>query len=167
MTRWMVLSVIALGLAIAVQAEDAKQKKNAARDTTQANSEKQDAGQLIGTYRLVSGSRGGEVIPAERFNEVTVQIAKNAITTFDRDNKEVYAATYVLDGKKHPWRITMTATITPKGGKGTETVGLIGIEGKSVKLIYALPGGEEPTEFKTGKQQQMFVLERTNRGAGN
>ena len=36
--------------------------------------------------------------------------------------------------------------------------GLIEKKGDTVKLIYALPGGETPTEFKTKEKQLMFVL---------
>ena len=52
----------------------------------------------------------------------------------------------------------MTATIVPVEGKGTKAEGLIEIAGESVKLIYSLPEGKAPTEFKTGDKQQMFAL---------
>ena len=48
-----------------------------------------------------------------------------------------------------------------KDGETASTTGLIKKEGDTIVLIYALPGGKEPTEFKTkkGDKQQMFWLE--------
>jgi len=122
--------------------------------------EKADTAKLVGTYTIVSGERGGQRIAADHLKDVTVRIAANAITTFDKDKKEAYAATYELDTNRKPWRITMTATITPVDGKGTKTKGLIERDGDTVQLIYALPGGKAPTEFKTDEKQQMFVLKK-------
>ena len=36
--------------------------------------------------------------------------------------------------------------------------GLIEKDGDTVRLIYALPDGQTPTEFKTGEKQLMFVM---------
>lgn len=119
-----------------------------------------DTQKLLGKYQLVRGDKGGQEIPADRLKDVTVHIAANAITTFDKDKKEVYAATYQIDPTQQPWRITMTATLTPVDGKGTKAEGLIKREGDTVKLIYALPGGKAPTDFKCEEKQQMFVLKR-------
>ena len=44
-------------------------------------------------------------------------------------------------------------------GGGTAE-GLIKRDGNTVMLIYALPGGETPTEFKTKEKQQMFTMKR-------
>lgn len=130
---------------------------------SQAKAEDQKKDDLVGTYQIVAGERGDQKIAEDRLKDVTVRIAANAITTFDKDKKEVYAATYQLDTSRRPWRITMTAPITPVDGKGTKTEGLIEKDGESVKLIYALPGGKVPTKFKAGEKQQMFVLRKTGR----
>jgi uncharacterized protein (TIGR03067 family) len=125
--------------------------------------ENADAAKLVGAYEAVAGERGGQKISADRLKDIMVRIAVNAITTFDKDEKKVYAATYELDTSRQPWRITMTATLTPVNGKGAKAEGLIKVDGDSVKLIYALPGGKAPTDFKTGEKQQMFVLKRTGK----
>ena len=36
-------------------------------------------------------------------------------------------------------------------------------EGDTVKICYALPGGETPTEFSTKEKQHCFVLKRTGK----
>ena len=122
-----------------------------------------EAGMLVGSYEIVSGEKGGKKTTEDRLKDVHVQIAANAITTFDKDKKMVYAATYKLNTSKKPWRITMTATLTPVDGKGTKAEGLIQMDGDRVQLIYALPGGTAPTDFQTREKQQMFVLKKSSK----
>lgn len=123
---------------------------------------------LLGTYRIVSGERNGKPIPPERLHVVSVRISEQTITTLDKGEKEVYVATYTLKKDQKPWRISMTATVTPDKSKGMKSDGLIELDGDTVKLIYALPGGKAPaagdrrapSSFKTGENQQMFVMKR-------
>jgi hypothetical protein len=49
-------------------------------------------------------------------------------------------------------------SLEPK--KGETADGLIERKGDTVTLIYALPGGKAPTEFKTNEKQQMFTLKK-------
>jgi uncharacterized protein (TIGR03067 family) len=116
--------------------------------------EKPGAPKLEGTYTIVSGEEGGEPIPEPRIQGSVVKFAADKITATDKDKKEFFAATYKVDTSKTPYRIKMKST-TPKEA---ETTGLIEKKGETVRIIYALPGGEEPTEFKTKEKQQMFVL---------
>ena len=124
---------------------------------------KADATKLTGAYKIVAGEKNGQPVSKDRLDGITVRIATNAITTLDKDEKEVYVATYELDSSQKPWRIMMTATVAPAEGKGTKAVGLIEMEGDTVKLIYALPAGKAPTQFKAGDKQQMFVLKRAGK----
>jgi len=147
MTR--IIALLAAGMLIVAQSGAGQEPSGQADD-------------LVGTYTIAGGERDGKAIPAEELKGITVRIAKNAITTFDKDKKEVYAATYKLDPAAKPWRITMTATVPPPeaGGKGMVAQGLVEKSGEAVKLIYALPGGPPPKEFKAGEKQQLFVLKR-------
>ena len=52
----------------------------------------------------------------------------------------------------------MTST-APKAGE--KAAGVIEVDGDVVKLAYNLPGGEAPTDFKTGEKQHLFVLKKT------
>ena len=115
---------------------------------------------LLGGYTIVAGERYGEKEPAERIEGTTVRIADDAIVVLDKDKKEVYVQTYKMDTTSIPWKITLKSKVTPYQQKGeeTEAKGLISKEGDTVKIIYALPGGEMPTEFKTKAKQLMFVL---------
>lgn len=146
------ICLLAVGLCWA-QVEGGDQKKD----------DKAAAMKLVGTYRIVSGSKGDQKTPSDRLDNITMRIAANAMTTYTKDKKEVYAATYELDTSRKPWRITMTTTIGPAEDKGTKAEGLIEIYGDTVRLIYALPGGKAPTEFKTAEKQQMFVLKKLDK----
>lgn len=114
---------------------------------------------FIGTYRIVSGEKDGEAIPKERLREIKVVIRKEAILTYDREDNVLYAASYTLTPAEKACHIAMKSTRPP--GEGVSASGLLGeVEGR-VKLIYALPDGEAPREFKTGRNQMLFVMQKT------
>lgn len=119
-----------------------------------------DSNKLAGAYHIVSGERNGQPIPADRLRQINVRISKDKFTTLDQDEKEIYVATYTIDKSKAPWRISMTATVTPDKTQGMTAHGLIEQKEDNVRLIYALPGGAEPASFKTADKQQLFVLKR-------
>ncbi len=121
---------------------------------------------LLGGYTIVAGEKFGEKEPTERIEGTTVRIADDAIIVLDKDKKEVYAQTYKIDTTSKPWKITLKSKITPKNQSSDEehvAKGLIKMEGDTVTLIYALPGGETPTEFKTKEKQLMFVLKNEHK----
>lgn len=113
---------------------------------------------LAGVYSLVSGEKYGQGLPQEEIADTSVRITADRIVVLDRDEKEVYVASYQLHPGRTPWRITM-ATKSPDGEEATAE-GLIETEGGLVRLIYALPGAETPTAFKTADKQLMFVLKK-------
>ena len=121
--------------------------------------------ELLGGYTIVSGERFGEKIAPDRIQGTTVRFAEDAIVVLDKEKKEVYAQTYTIDSSKKPWSITMKSKITPFAKDKEETVakGLVEKEGNTVRLIYALPGGEIPTEFKTKERQLMFEMKNVNK----
>ncbi len=116
------------------------------------------AEKLVGTYVITKSEKYGGKPPSEDVTNIVVKITKDRITSFDKNDKEVYVQTYKLgpdSGKAH--KISMKA-IKPK--LDVEAEGLIEVDGDTVKLIYALPGGETPTEFKTKAKQLMFVMKK-------
>ncbi len=120
---------------------------------------------LIGGYTIISGEKFGYKEPNERIEGTTVRIADDAIIVLDKDKKEVYAQTYKIDTSTKPWKITLKSKITPKnqGTEDAEAKGLIKKEGDIVTIIYALPGGATPTEFKTKEKQLMFVMKNEHK----
>lgn len=118
------------------------------------------AEELYGGYTVVSGEKYGAPEPKERIEGTTVRIAKEGIVVTARDKKDIYACSYKLESTKKPWRITMTSKLAPSEGEVAQ--GLIDKNGDTVRLIYALPGGETPTEFKTKDKQLMVVMKNMN-----
>ncbi|HVK08745.1 MAG TPA: TIGR03067 domain-containing protein [Gemmataceae bacterium] len=113
---------------------------------------------LDGTYTVVSGEHGGKAIPEDQIKGSVVTFTGDRIVGTDKDKKEFFAATYMVDTTAKPMKIVMTST-APKAGE--KAAGIIQVDGDTVKLAYNLPGGEAPTDFKTGEKQHMFVLKRT------
>jgi uncharacterized protein (TIGR03067 family) len=139
------LAVAAAAAFVAPSAADDKDAKGA------------DPRKLEGVYSIESGQKNGQPIPAEQVKGSVVSFAANKVVGTDKDRKEFFAATYTLDTDKSPWVIRMTST-DPK--PGTSTTGVIKLEGDTVTICYALPGGPIPSDFQARDKQQCFVLKR-------
>jgi uncharacterized protein (TIGR03067 family) len=115
---------------------------------------------LVGRYIIVSGERFGLKEPQGRIKGTVVVFTKDAVVVTDKEKKEIYSATYTLKTTTNPCDITMTSRA--KSSEGEIARGLIQKEGDKVRLVYALPTGEIPTEFKTKEKQLMFVMEKAH-----
>jgi uncharacterized protein (TIGR03067 family) len=124
--------------------------------------DKNAAAQLAGNYSIVAGEREGQAESPEHIRGDTVTFTDSTVTVTDKDKKETYVAGYTIDSSQKPWVIVMTEKSGPT--KGEKARGLIERRGNTVKLIYALPGGDMPTGFdKTKPKQLMFVLKHSDR----
>lgn len=129
-------------------------------------------GKLEGSYTIVSGERGGKALPKADFDGSTVTFTDKKVMGTDKSKSEFFSASYTVDKSKTPWVINMTDAKAMghdgdkekyKKDQGASATGLIKQDGDTVTLVYALPGGKAPTEFKAGENQQLFVLKRTDR----
>jgi uncharacterized protein (TIGR03067 family) len=150
---------VAIGLTIAVMAEPPTPDKPPVAD------EKKAIASLEGSYTIVSGERDRKAIPEAEIKGAMVRFGDGKVVGTDKDKKEFFAATYTLDATKKPWKIDMKTVAATKPDaserpKEMKASGLIKKEGDTLTLIYALPGGEDPTEFATKEKQQMFVLKQ-------
>jgi uncharacterized protein (TIGR03067 family) len=121
------------------------------------------ASELAGGYTIVSGEKFGLKEPEERIKGSTVRFSDDRVVVADKDKKEVYGATYELEPGQGQGatRIKMTSKLGSQEGEVAR--GLIEKKGDEVRLIYALPGGAEPTEFRTGEKQLMFVMKNAGK----
>lgn len=117
---------------------------------------KQVAADLVGGYTVVSGEKYGQEEPEDRVKGTIVRFTEDRVVVTDKDKTEVYGSEYTLDTSKKPYKITLTSKLAPSEGQVSK--GLIEKDGDTVRLIYALPGGDEPTSFKTKAKQLMFVM---------
>ena len=111
---------------------------------------------LVGEYAIVAGEKDGAPEPEGRLRGAVVRFTEDTVTVSDPSKHETYAAAYTLDPGRPHCGITMTATRAPNAGEVAR--GLVDRQGDTVRLIYALPGGEAPTLFRTADRQLMFVL---------
>jgi uncharacterized protein (TIGR03067 family) len=119
---------------------------------------------LSGEYRIIIGERNGTPIDQKELSDATITIDGKTITVYDNERKETFAATYTLETTQTPWQITMISTKAPE--IGVIAKGLIEANQNSVKLIYALPNGQPPTDFKAGPHQQMFDMVKIDQASG-
>lgn len=122
----------------------------------QATADKTAALKLPGDYVIVSGEKFGQKEPEERIKGTRVHFSDDRVIVTDKNKKETYVANYKLDLSKTPAVITMTSTLAPSVGETAK--GLVEKDGEQLRLIYALPGGDLPTDFKTKEKQLLFVM---------
>jgi len=150
MRRLIPAAALAAGLFAAAGAADKDKTVKPIPPTDQTNP-------YEGLYLVVSGEEDGKPIPKERVEGAQVKIGKDTMTGTDRNGKAFFAATYTVDATDKPPRLKLRQ----KGAKESEAVfALVEQKGANLKIIYNLPGGPLPTEFKTVKGQHMFVLKR-------
>ena len=132
-----------------------------ADSTTKKADKKTSPESLVGRYTITSGEKEGTKEPEERIKGTTVTFTKETVIVADKDKKEIYSASFKLDTTTTPAQITMTSRV--EGSAGEIARGLIQQDrddDKVVRLVYALPTGEIPTEFKTKEKQLMFVMKK-------
>ncbi len=123
---------------------------------------------LAGNYILKGGSVGGNKMTADRIANVSVKITDQTITTYDGQREQRFGAAYRILNDKQPWQISLKSVkkVTTGDNKVKEKVeeseGIVEVseDGKTLKLAYAVDGSERPKDFKGGKQQNVFELER-------
>lgn len=112
---------------------------------------------LTGDYLIVSGEKDGAKIPDDEIVGTQVHFVDDRILIEDKDHKSTpYIFNYKVDTSKKPYVITTTSLIGEY--KGRVAKGLVEKNGDQVRLIYPMPGGEPPTEFKTKNNQKMIVM---------
>lgn len=146
MSTFTIVTGLVAALLVAVQAAQTSSKSG----TTLTPAE------LVGGYTIVGGEKFGQKEPDDRIDGTTVRFTEDRIVVTDKDKKEVYGATYKLEPGEKATRIVMTSKLANEEGQVAR--GLVEKDGDTVRLIYALPGGEDPTEFKTKERQLMFEL---------
>jgi len=116
--------------------------------------------ELDGIYTIVSGQRASKEIPADHLTGSVVLFEGDKVLGTDKDKKEFFAATFKIDTSTTPHKIMMVSTTQNKGQKAD---GVIEIKGDTIRLAYALPGGETPTDFRTEENQHYFVMKKVKK----
>src|SRR5262245_51885813 len=119
-----------------------------------------DAAKLVGDWTYVEGTRAGEKIDKERLaGKVTIKKDELHIPA-GPDMKFIMG--YKIDASKSPATIDMDIKDGPvKEGKA---VGIIALDGDTLKLCYDPMGATRPAKFESTKDNGafFFVLKRAN-----
>ena len=137
--RWVLLpAALTAGLFVTADARDDAVKK--------------DMDALQGKWQLVSMQRDGEA----------VDVSKDAARVIKGDKYELtlrpglsIEGTYKIDPTAKPKKMETTASTGPY--KDQELLGIYELSGDTLKICYAPPGKERPTEFKT-KEGSGWIL---------
>jgi uncharacterized protein (TIGR03067 family) len=162
MMRTLAAALILLAAAGPARAADEPKSAPAQAPTPTPNNPQN----LVGNYTLVDGKTGGRAIPDAQLNG-RVTITPEVMTTFDRENKEVYVLKYRVEPGEPAGRITMTvARSSQPNAVGSTARGLFRLEGEQLQIIYDYKNEAFPTSFDPkGENQNAFVLKRSAEGA--
>lgn len=119
--------------------------------------------ELSGVYQIASTGGDSGPLHGPRIGDYSIVISENSIKTFDREGIKVFDSGYQLNTLQLPNAITMTASLTPEPRRdGVVLTGNIEKSGDTIRLIYALPGGDDPRGFEVGPKQELLVLTKTS-----
>jgi uncharacterized protein (TIGR03067 family) len=88
----------------------------------------------------------GEKVPAERLKGATITLKGDKFTVKLGD-EVTQAGTFKVDLSKSPK--TVDATISEGEGKGTVWLGIVQLDGDTLKFCFDPKGKKRPTEFKS------------------
>jgi uncharacterized protein (TIGR03067 family) len=111
---------------------------------------------LEGQHQITAGERDGKALAENDIKGFTFRFTGDKVVGASKDGTEFLAADYTLDAAKTPVVIVMK--LTAGSDKGKELKGLVERKDNVIRIIYAGPGAEAPTEFKTKANQAMYTL---------
>ena len=111
---------------------------------------------LEGQHQITAGERDGKALAESDIKGCTFRFTGDKVVGATKDSTEFLVADYTLDSTKKPCVIVMK--ITSGTDKGKELKGLVERNADTIRIIYAGPGAEAPTEFKTKQNQAMYTL---------
>ena len=116
--------------------------------------EKEDSKILDGTWLPVEAELGGQKFPDEILKtlKLTMSDGKYTVNVGERVDK----GTIQLDPTAKPKAIDIIGTEGPN--KGKTILAIYELTGDTLRICYDLAGQKRPTEFKTVKDTQQFLV---------
>ncbi len=116
---------------------------------------------LSGRWTIDEGyNQGRELTDADLKGNI-VMFDKNYIVTYDKDENEMYRASYTINTSTDPIQIDMTSKM--EGAPPAMAMGILKIEKDDDEtewtLAYGLPGSERPKTFKSPKGSKVMCFE--------
>lgn len=118
---------------------------------------------LSGVYKIISKEGDNGPLIDTKIDGHKLIISENLITTIDSEGNKVFEAVYQLNTLELPMGIEMISMFAHGSEKKhLELPGNIEKRGDPIRLIYALPGGDDPRDFKVGPKQELLVLSKVS-----
>jgi uncharacterized protein (TIGR03067 family) len=114
-----------------------------------------DAKSMIGEWKMISGERSGDKVPAERLPPA-ITISDETFTLPSPDGGEGFVMSYALESSKSPMEIdfNIEAGPVPEG----ESIGIIKIENDKMTLCYDSTNQARPDKFETAADDGRFLF---------
>ena len=114
----------------------------------EANDEaiKKDRTQMTGTWRPIAYQKDGKKAPDEQLAKTRTIFSADGKIMVQREGKTIVQGTIMIDPAKKPKQ--SNGTFTDGELKGT-TLGIYEVDGDNMKICYAMPGKDRPTEFSS------------------
>ncbi|HEV3385437.1 MAG TPA: TIGR03067 domain-containing protein [Gemmata sp.] len=116
-----------------------------------------DKPKLEGQHAIVAMERNGTALNEADFKGATIRFTDGKLVGANKDGTEFLTADWTIDSNKKPCAIVLKLTSGSNNGK--ELQGLIERKDNTIRLVFANPGGDRPTEFKTKENQVMYTLQ--------
>jgi uncharacterized protein (TIGR03067 family) len=120
---------------------------------------KKDRKIMTGTWRPISYQKDGKKFPEEQLQKTRTTFDATGKVTVQLEGKIIIQGQITIEPSKKPKQSDGTFTEGELKGK---TLGIYELDGDRMKICYALPGKDRPTEFssKPGSGHVLVVYER-------
>ena len=113
-----------------------------------------DLKDMTGTWKVEAAEAGGKKIESEDLKEIVVKITGDRYEVKVKDKLD--AGTLKLDETQKPK--TMDATDTEGLDAGKVVKAIYELSGDTLRVCYAMEGGDRPTEFATKEGSPLLML---------
>ncbi|MFT7632278.1 MAG: hypothetical protein ACI87E_003330 [Mariniblastus sp.] len=113
-------------------------------------------GSLVGQWKFVSGTNGGEKADQETLDTI-VKIEKDKVTL--PAGPEKFVMSYKIDATKSPAEIDMKMISGPGAQAGSPAIGILKSNGANVVICYDPTGAKRPKAFESTEEDQFHLFE--------
>jgi len=119
-----------------------------------SGSGKEDSKMIEGTWLPVEAELGGQKFPDEVLRTMKLTMSDGKYTV--KVGEQIDRGTIKLDPTTKPKAIDIIGTEGPNNGK--TFLAIYELTGDTLRICYDLEGKERPTEFKTVRDTQQFLV---------
>ena len=109
---------------------------------------------MEGTWLPVEGELGGQRFPDEVLKTIKLTMSDGKYTV--KVGEQIDKGTVKLEPTTKPKAMDITGTEGPN--KGKTFLAIYELTGDTLRICYDLAGKKRPTEFKTAKDTQQFLV---------